>query len=106
VRDIEREARLRLNTRLQDWKAQAFRFGLEGEIERCEQAQDSHSRGKTEELKMAVTTVLPAVITSSGSGAERRALIDEFISRVASAGRKITRKDISMFAGYKDETDF
>jgi hypothetical protein len=42
----------------------------------------------------------------SSTTADPRVLIDSFIEKVAMAGRKITRRDIWMAAGYKDGTEF
>lgn len=44
--------------------------------------------------------------TGSGSWTDRRAVVDTFISTLAAAGRKITRKDIWTVAGYADATEF
>jgi hypothetical protein len=46
------------------------------------------------------------VLVMSKSGADRRAAVDGFISKVAQSGRKITRKDIWTVAGYKDRREF
>jgi hypothetical protein len=44
------------------------------------------------------------VMTSTAT--DRRAAVDNFIAKLADAGRKITRKDIWTVAGYKNPTEF
>jgi hypothetical protein len=48
----------------------------------------------------------PPVNKPNANGADRRATIDAFISKLAEAGREVTRKDIWIAAGYKDATEF
>jgi len=48
----------------------------------------------------------PAVNATNGNGTDQRSAIDAFISKLAVAGRKITRKNIWTVAGYTNATEF
>jgi hypothetical protein len=52
------------------------------------------------------TDAEPAVDEENGNGADRRAVIDAFISKLAATGRKVTRKNIWTVAGYTNRTEF
>jgi hypothetical protein len=53
-----------------------------------------------------VATSTHPELQDDGAGTDRRAAIDSFISNMRDKGRNITRKNIWMAAGYKDETEF
>jgi hypothetical protein len=109
---LTKQARIRLLARSEDWKAQAFQRGLEGE---------SHAHGKDTPMTRPADLPIAGEGTepsweepngnAAGAGAadaeRQRAAVDDFIATVAEkTGRKISRKNIWIVAGYEDSTEF
>jgi hypothetical protein len=96
-----KESRFRLTARLEHWKAEAFRFGIEGEMRaQTERATDATVRMEAETQPASV------VNGANDNGINRRAAVDGYISKLAEAGHKITRKSIWTVAGYTQRTEF
>jgi hypothetical protein len=85
--DFDMGLRAHLSNRLAYWQAQAFQ------------------RAIPQSDEVEVPKLAPLIVMGK-SGSDRRAVVDGFISKLAEAGRRITRKDIWTVAGYTDRTEF
>ncbi|MGP8242905.1 MAG: hypothetical protein ACLQVN_00125 [Bryobacteraceae bacterium] len=85
--DFDLKLRAHLSNRLAYWQAQAYQRAIP-------QADE------------AEIPKLAPVLVMGKNGTDRRKAIDGFISKLADAGHKISRKHIWSVAGYKDRTEF
>ncbi len=83
-------------------RAEAWKHAAAGGFTDAKQAGAAEPNGN----EPTRTETGPAVNGTNGNTADQRAAIDAFISKLAEAGRKITRKNIWTVAGYTNATEF
>jgi hypothetical protein len=85
IQDLQAESRIAIAARIPYWKAAAYQYGLESELDNAGSEISSDTDATSTPVQRQV---------------------NEFIARVGKAGRKISRADIVLVAGYKDKTEF
>ncbi len=83
-------------------RAEAWTRAAGGGFPKANKPEESESSG----AESTRTEAGPGVNGAHGNETDQRAAIDAFISKLADAGRKITRKNIWTVAGYTNATEF